>query len=111
MNKHPVILKISLIVLIACIQLRNSKSRFALKSSYVFAFLNTEVSFELPLGNLSSILSLEDNLGLPSKGYFFTGSFLYRITPRSGIYLQYYGINRFEDSQTTKDYVLTFILC
>lgn len=87
------------------IQLRQSHNRFGLKFSYVYAFLDTEVSFELPHGNLSSTLSLEQNLGLPENSYFFTGSFLYRITPRSGIYAQYYGINRSETSQTDKDYI------
>jgi len=87
------------------IQLRHSHNRFGLKFSYVYAFLDTELSFELPHGNLNSTLSLEQNLGLPENSFFFTGSFLYRITPRSGIYAQYYGINRSEDSQTDKDYV------
>ena len=87
------------------IQLRNSHKQFAIKLAYVYAFLDTEVSFELSQGNLSSTLSLEDDLGLPSKSYFFTGSFLYRITPRSSIYAMYYGINRLENSQTNKDYI------
>lgn len=86
------------------IQLRHSHSRFSIKFGYVYAFLDTKVSFDLPEGNLSTTLSLEQNLGLPGKSLFFTGSFLYRITPRSGIYTQYYGINRSESSQTDKDY-------
>ncbi|PLW93822.1 MAG: hypothetical protein C0591_13870 [Marinilabiliales bacterium] len=87
------------------IQLRQSHNRFGLKFSYVYAFLDTEVSFELPQGNLNSTLSLEQNLGLPKNSYFFTGSFLYRITPRSGIYAQYYGINRSENSQTDRQFI------
>jgi hypothetical protein len=87
------------------IQLRHSHNRFGLKFSYVYAFLDTELSFELPHGNLNSTLSLEQNLGLPENSFFFTGSFLYRITPRSGIYAQYYGINRSENSQTTEDII------
>ena len=87
------------------IQLRHSHNRFGIKTSYVYAFLDTEVSFELFKGNLSSTLSLENNLGLPSNSFFFTGSFLFRITPRSGIYAQYYGINRSENSQTNRDYI------
>lgn len=87
------------------IQLRNSHQRFAIKFGAVYAFLDTKVSFDLSRGNLSSNLSLEDDLGLPSNSYFFAGSFLYRITPRSGIYAQYYGINRLENSQTEKDYI------
>lgn len=87
------------------IQLRHSHNRFGLKFGYVYAFLDTEVSFDLTHGNLSSTLSLENNLGLPSNSFFFTGSFLYRITPRSGIYAQYYGINRSENSKTDQQFI------
>lgn len=87
------------------IKLRHSHNRFGIKLAYVYAFLDTELSFELAKGNLNSTLSLENNLGLPSNSFFFTGSFLYRITPRSGIYAQYYGINRAENSLTNKDYI------
>jgi hypothetical protein len=87
------------------LKLRHSHSRFGLKFGYVYAFLDTEVSFEFPFGNLSSTLGLEKNLGLPSNSFFFTGSFIYRITPRSGIYAQYYGINRSENSQTDRQFV------
>lgn len=86
-------------------QLRHSHRRFSIKFGYVYAFLDTRVSFELPHGNLNSTLSLEQNLGLPGNSTFFTGAFLYRITPRSGIYAQYYGINRSESTQTDQDYV------
>lgn len=87
------------------VQLRHSHNRFGIKFNYVYAFLDTEVSFDLDRGNLNSTLSLENNLGLPSNSFFFTGSFLYRITPRSGIYAQYYGINRAENSQTSSDII------
>lgn len=86
-------------------KLRNSHSRYGIRFGYVYAFLDTEVSFELPNRNLSSNLSLEKNLGLPSNSYFFTGSFLYRFTPRSGAYAHYYGINREDHSQTDQDYI------
>lgn len=85
--------------------LRQSHRRFSIKIAYVYAFLDTEISFDLRNRNLNSTLSFEQNLGLPSNSFFFTGSFLYRITPRSGIYAQYYGINRNESSLTDKDYV------
>lgn len=87
------------------IQLRHNNNRFGIKTSYVYAILDTEVSFELQRGNLNTKLSLENNLGLPSNSFFFTGSFLYRITPRSGIYAQYYGINRAENTQTDDDFI------
>lgn len=86
-------------------KLRNSNDRFKISFDYVYAKLDTEVSFELPAGNLNSVIGLENDLGLPSNSYFFTGSFLYRITPSSGLYTQYYGINRKETSQTQKDLI------
>jgi hypothetical protein len=89
------------------IALGQSHSRFAVKLGYVYAKLDTKVSFEPPQGILSSTISLESNLGLPSNSYFITGSFLYRITPRSGIYAQYYGINREGNSQTGQDYIFS----
>ena len=89
-------------------QLRHSHRRFSIRFGYVYAFLDTKVSFELPHGNLNSTLSLEQNLGLPGSSTFFTGAFLYRITPRSGIYAQYYGINRSESSQTNQDYIFKY---
>ena len=87
------------------IQLRNSHKRFGVKLGYVYAFLNTDISFESANRNLSSTISLENDLGLPSNSFFSTGSFLYRITPRSGIYAQYYGINRVKNYQTDRDYI------
>ena len=87
------------------LELRNSNDRFKISFDYLRAKLETELSFELPTGNLNSVISLENDLGLPSNSYFFTGSFLYRITPRSGLYAQYYGINRKETSQTQRDLI------
>jgi hypothetical protein len=87
------------------IELRNSNNRFEIKTGYVYAFLNTNIAFEFNDKNLITILSLEDDLELPSKDYFFTGAFRYRITPRSGIYAHYYGINRSKESQTNKEII------
>jgi hypothetical protein len=87
------------------IALRHSNNRFEFKTGFVYAFLNTDVSFEFDDKHLISILSLEDDLRLPSKDFFFTGSFIYRITPRSGIYAHYYGINRGENFQTNKEII------
>lgn len=86
-------------------KLRNSNNRFKIGFDYIYAKLETEIAFELPERNLHSVISLENNLGLPSNSYFFTGSFLYRMTPSSGIYAQYYGINRKESSQTEHDLI------
>ncbi|MDN3641911.1 hypothetical protein QWY87_04320 [Lutimonas halocynthiae] len=84
---------------------KSNNKRFKISFDYVHATLDTEISFELPEGNLHSVISLENDLGLPSNSYFFTGSFLYRITPSSGLYAQYYGINRKENTQTKRDLI------
>jgi hypothetical protein len=34
--------------------------------------------------------------------------FIHRITPASGIYVNYYGINRTEDHETERDYHFPF---
>lgn len=84
---------------------KTNNKRFKIGFDFVYAKLDTEVSFELPEGNLFSVISLEKDLGLPSNSFFFTGSFLYRITPSSGIYAQYYGINRKEKTQTERNLI------
>jgi hypothetical protein len=56
-------------------------------------------------GLFSANLSLEDNFGLADHKTFFTGSFIYFITPRSGLYAQYYGINRQNSHTTLKEYI------
>ena len=86
-------------------QLHASKSRLIIKGSFVFADLNTKVTFTGPNKILSASIGLEENLGLPSKRGFFSGSIIYRFTPSSGIYAQYYGINRETSGTTDQDYI------
>ncbi len=85
-------------------ELRNSHARFSIKLNSVFAKLDTKATFQINDGIFSVSLGLEDNFGLPGQKTFFTGSFLYRITPRSGIYAQYYGINREENHVADQEY-------
>ncbi len=85
-------------------ELRHSHSRFTIKFDNVYAKLNTTATFQINDGILNASLGLEDNLGLPGQKYFFTGSLAYRITPRSGLYAQYYGINRKETHVADQDY-------
>ena len=86
--------------------LKASHKRFVLKGSSVFSNLSTDLVFGIPYtdGLLSGNISLEDDFGLAAHKTFFTGSFLYFITPRSGLYAQYYGINRQNSHTTTKEY-------
>ena len=76
--------------------------RFSLTINGVFASLDTYARFETPNNLLGVKLSLEDNLGLVNSKYFFHSTFIYRITPRSGIYASYYGLNR-SNSYTLKE--------
>jgi len=85
--------------------LKHSHKRAFIKAGFVYAKLRTKASFALPNNILSATLSLEDNLGLPEKSYFFTGSFMYRFTPRSGLYVEYYGLNRSVSHTTTEELI------
>ena len=49
------------------------------------------------------MISLENNLKLPANTSFFSGSVIYRFTPTSGLYLNYYGLNRNNESYTEHD--------
>lgn len=86
--------------------LKASHKQFVLRGSSVFANLETDLVFGIPYtdGLLSANISLEDNFGLASHKTFFTGAFLYFITPRSGVYAQYYGIKRQSTYTTEKDH-------
>ncbi len=87
------------------VSLKNSHQRNLVFLSLVNASLKTQVSFELLDGLFSANVGLEQNLGLPDQSVFFTGAYIYRATPRSGIYLQYYGINRTKNWQTEKELI------
>lgn len=86
-------------------QFRASKTRIVIKGDYVFANLNTNITFTGPNEILSANIGLESNMGLPDKRGFFSGSLLYRFTKSSGLYMQYYGINRSESKVTDRDYI------
>ena len=75
-------------------ELKQSNLRHFIFLGSVYAWLKTQVSFELLDGLLSANIGLEENLGFIDKRIFYTGAYVYRATPRSGLYVQYYGINR-----------------
>jgi hypothetical protein len=86
--------------------LKSSNDRFLIKGASFFGNLKTTVSFELPPnGFLSANISLEDDFGLADEQTFFIGSFLVFITPRSGIYAQYYNISRQNTHITEKEFI------
>jgi len=75
-------------------EFRKDHRNIFLNAGSVFADLNTGVTFDLANGLFSVNLGLEDPLGLPEKRTFFNASLFYRISPVSGLYVQYYGIDR-----------------
>ncbi len=85
--------------------LKHSHKRTFIKAGFVYAKLRTTGSFALPDNILGATLSLEDNLGLPEKSFFFTGSFMFRFTPRSGLYAEYYGLNRSVSHTTDQELI------
>ena len=86
-------------------ELKQSKTRCNIYTGMVFAWLQTQVSFESPSGLLSVNIGLEKHLGLPSQKTFYTAGLRYRFTPTSGIYALYYGINRQGERSTTEDII------
>ena len=86
-------------------EFRKNYDRYFFNFQSVFSNLDTELGFELADGLFTFKLGLEKNLGLPEKRTFYTGSFIDRLTPLSGIYAQYYGINRLENVITESDFI------
>jgi len=86
-------------------EFRKTQDRYFIKFGVVNANLETKVEFELFDGLLNTRIGLEKNLGLPDKSTFFSGAIVHRFTPVSGLYAQYYGINRTESHVTEKDII------
>ncbi len=84
--------------------LKNSHRRVMFMPSYVFAHLDTKVNFQRPGSIVNVSIGLEENFNLPRKSSFLSGSFIYRFTPSSGLYLNYYGFNRSQEYVTDRDY-------
>lgn len=87
------------------IGLKNSHQRGKLGFDYVFANLETTLTFEVLDGHFLAKLSLENDLNLPKKKNFFMADFYYRFTPRSSVYGIYYGINRSVSSTVGRDII------
>jgi len=73
---------------------KNFKQRIRITGDFVNASLETSVSFESDNSFLTARIGLEDNLGLDKSKGFFSGSALWRITYRSGMYFNFYRIHR-----------------
>ena len=85
--------------------LKHSHNRLFIHGAYIFASLDSKVTFTPPGSMINVTLDLEGNLGLPSNSSFFSGSAIYRFTPSSGLYVNYYGFNRKKDYFTQKDII------
>ncbi len=73
---------------------KKEHDHYTFNASYVFANLDTEITFSGPNNVLQLVLGLESTLELPRRSGFLSGSFLWRLTPHSGLYFNYYGLNR-----------------
>ncbi len=87
------------------IEFKKTADRNYIRLGYVFANLDTELSFEFTDRYLIAKVGLEDDFGLPGKKNFITASYINRITPASGIYVNYYGINRTENRLTDREII------
>ena len=87
------------------VDFKQNYKRFTIKAGFVHADLTTRISFELADDLLSANLGLENNLGFPDRQSFFNGSFYFQATPRSGVYANYYGINRQKTDVLKKDII------
>jgi len=86
-------------------EFRKSAQRSFFKFAAVNARLDTKVEFDILDELLTAKVGLEDNLGLPGKRTFLTAVFIHRFTPASGVYVNYYGINRTEHHETERDII------
>ena len=86
-------------------ELKHSHNMLFIHGAYIFASLDSKVTFTPPNSMINVTLDLEENLGLPSNSSFFSGSAIYRFTPSSGLYVNYYGFNRKNDHFTKQDII------
>ena len=70
-----------------------------------YAFINSSARFEGPNSILSVNIDLEEHLGLTSEKMIYYGTFVYRFTPRSGINVMYYQLNRHKDHILNTDII------
>jgi hypothetical protein len=77
-----------------------------LSLNFTYAFLESQIRFITPSGLLSFQVGLEKNLGLQDQAMIYSSSIIARITPRSGIYGMYYGLNRSSKYVMKNDIIL-----
>ena len=80
---------------------------FRISAVWTYADINSTVRFEGPYGLLSTQIDFERHLGLEDRKSIFSGSLLYRITPRSGLFASYYRLYR--SNSYNLDYDIIFL--
>ena len=79
---------------------------FSLKANWMWAKLSTSVLFERPgQGILAIKLSMEEDFRLPDSKSLVSINGLYRITPKSGLFGEYYGLSRQRTIRSEKDII------
>ncbi len=81
------------------------KPKIFITGKAMYANLTSSVRFETESGLFSTQLELERHLGLEENMPLFSGSIIYRITPRSGLFSNYYGLNRTNNIKLEQDIV------
>lgn len=84
---------------------KDLKQHFRIGLVGTYASLNSLVRFEGPYGLLSTQIDFERHLGLEDRKTIFSASFVYRITPRSGLFAAYYQLNRSADYYLENDII------
>jgi hypothetical protein len=70
------------------------KPHVYITTNATYAQIQSQLSFEHESKLFRIQIDLEEHLGLESSKWFFNTNIIYRITPRSGIFVQYYGLSR-----------------
>ena len=78
---------------------------FQLGFEAAYANLNSSVRFEKPNGIVSAKVDLETHLGLDNFKFIYSGTFIYRITQRSGLYSYFYQVNRDKNNTLDRDII------
>jgi hypothetical protein len=84
---------------------KNFHDHFLIGFGVTYADLNSSVRFEGPNGIASTKIDMERHLGFDAVRMIYSGSFVYRITPRSGLYALYYQLHRKKEYMLDRDII------
>lgn len=86
-------------------QARQNNQKYFIQTYLMYASLKSDVTFSKPGGIISATIGLEEQLKLPDHKNIITCTFLGRITPNSGVFAQYYGLNRNQTNTFDQDLI------